>query len=304
MACYKPLKGYVALGGGFTFKRKESYGKLMEVSCGRCIGCRIMKTREWAVRSVHEASQHKENCFITLTYSDKNLPPHGTLNKKHFQKFMKRLRRIVEPKVIRFYHSGEYGEKTGRPHYHALIFGHDFEDRKLLSVRNNVPLYTSKVLTKLWGLGHASVGTVTLQSAGYVARYTMKKVVGQYVNEINKITGLKPYERLCEYTGNIVEIIPEYATMSLKPGIGAEWFKKYKTDVFPEDFVVMDGKKVKTPHYYFTLLEREDAQGALEIKEKRIKGAVKHAADNTPARLAVRETCQRAKLKLLPRNLE
>jgi len=253
---------------------------------------------------VHEASLHDQNSFLTLTYSPENIPQYGTLKKKHFQDFMKRLRHSLAPKKVRFYHSGEYGEKTGRPHYHALVFGYEPDDGVYFSERDSNILYTSPTLTKLWGLGHASFGSVTLQSAGYVARYTMKKVVGDYVNEINKLTGLRPYERIDALTGNIVEVIPEYATMSLKPGIGAEWFKKYKSDVFPEDFVVMNGKKVKTPTYYFTLLERQDAQGALEIKEKRMREAVKHATDNTPARLAVRETCQKAKLKLLPRNLE
>lgn len=268
----------------------------MQVPCGRCNGCRIQKTKEWAARCYHEASLYDDNCFITLTYSDDHLPTHGTLIKHHFRDFMKRLRKNVQPKKIRYYQCGEYGEKLGRPHYHALIFNHDFVDKELFQRHNETNLYISKTLTKIWGKGHASVGTVTLESAGYVARYAMKKLNGE--------KKLHHYMRLNETTGELHELEPEYANMSLKPGIGADWFKQYKDDVFPDDFLVINGKKVGTPNYYMKLLERADPQAYEDIKAVRLKSLAAHKENNTPERLAVREICLNAKLNLKERRLK
>lgn len=131
----------------------------------------------------------------------------------------------------------------------------------------------------------------------------MKKINGPMAESINVLTGLRHYERQCE-SGEIGTVIPEYSTMSLKPGIGADWFKKYKDDVFPDDFVVIEGKRVKTPRFYLTLLERMDTEEAAVIKKLRMRSLERHSEDNTPARLAVREKCQAARLKLLPRGLE
>ena len=128
MACFKPLKGYRSPSGKITFDRKNSTGQLAEAPCGQCLGCRLDYAQEWAIRCMHEAEMQDNNSFITLTYDDQNLPRHGSLDKTHFQKFMKRMREHLSPLKIRFYHCGEYGEKYTRPHYHSLIFGYDFPD--------------------------------------------------------------------------------------------------------------------------------------------------------------------------------
>lgn len=268
----------------------------MTVSCGRCSGCKAQRAKEWAARCVHEASLYEDNCFITLTYDNEHLPQNGTLIKHHFQDFMKRLRKSVQPKKIRYYQCGEYGEKLGRPHYHALIFNHDFPDKEFFQEHNETKLFISRALTKLWGKGHASVGTVTIESAGYVARYTMKKMNGE--------KSYHHYMRLNETTGELHELLPEYNAMSLKPGIGAEWFKQYKDDVFPDDFIVINGKKVKTPQYYMTLLERVDPQEYENIKAVRLKSLAAHKENNTPERLATREICHQAKQNRMERRLK
>ncbi len=267
----------------------------MKVPCGQCTGCKIQKTKEWAARCYHEASLYDDNSFITLTYSNDHLPQNGTLIKHHFQDFMKRLRKSVQPKKIRYYMCGEYGDKLGRPHFHALIFNHDFPDREVFQEHNGTKLYISKTLTEIWGKGHASVGTVTLESAGYVARYAMKKLNGE--------KKLHHYMRLNETTGELHQLEPEFARMSLKPGIGGDWFKRYQTDVFPDDFVIINGKKVGTPKYYLKLLERVDPEAYEDIKAVRLKSLTAHKENNTPERLAVREICLQAKLKLKERRL-
>ena len=148
---------------------------------------------------MHEASLHDENSFLTLTYSDENLPPGGSLHLPDFQNFMKRLRKSIAPKRVRFYHCGEYGDILSRPHYHALLFGYDFDDRKFFAKRNENSVYTSTELSSLWPHGFSVVGSVTFESAAYVARYVMKKVTGE--RSLDHYGGLKP----------------EYTTMSRRP---------------------------------------------------------------------------------------
>lgn len=234
---------------------------------------------------MHEASLWQDNCFITLTYDDEHLPPEESLVKRHYQLFMKRLRKAYPDDRIRFYMCGEYGEQFGRPHYHACLFNFDFPDKKLWSVRDNTPLYYSESLSKIWGKGFCSVGSVTFNSAAYVARYIMKKITGAAAAE--------KYESK----------IPEYTTMSRRSGIGNKWFEAYQADVYPDDFVVLRGNKMRPPRYYDNLYEVTNPLKMEAIRAKRLNEMSLHASNNTPERLKTREKCQLAKLNLLKRTL-
>jgi hypothetical protein len=245
---------------------------------------------------MHEASLHHQNSFITLTYNNEHLPPDGSLNVKHFQKFMKRLRKSHDG-IIRYYHCGEYGDALGRPHYHACLFGFDFPDRYLWTVTaQGERLYRSPTLEVLWPYGISSIGNVTFRSAAYVARYIMKKRLGPSAAEY--------YEKIDPETGEIIQLKPEYTTMSRRPGLAAGWFDKYKTDVYPDDFVIMNGKKFRPPRFYDYQLEQRDPELLDKIKKIRKASGRKHADNNTPDRLAVRETIQQARLDKLKRSLE
>lgn len=303
MTCYNPLQGFRArnpeTSGKFkiVFNRAHGYVDLpMQVPCGQCIGCRLERSRQWAVRCSHEASLHASNCFITLTYRDADLPRDGSLDVTVFQKFMKRLRKKYG-EGIRFYHCGEYGSQFGRPHYHACIFGFDFPDKYLWKQTDRGDrLFRSPSLEELWPYGHSSIGDVTFQSAAYVARYITKKVTGDQAE--------KHYTRFNTVTGEIYQLKPEYCTMSRRPGIGRGWFEKFKTDVFPNDYVVMRGKKMRPPKYYDTLFELSDPADFVKIKHIRKRDAKKHVDDQTPERLQVRETVQLSKLKQLHRSID
>ena len=103
MPCYSPLKGFRNKeNGGIVFKRSKIAGEAMEVACGQCLGCRLDHSRMWATRIIHEAESWDENCFITLTYNDDHLPSDGSLVKSDFQKFMKKLRKRVYPRRVRY----------------------------------------------------------------------------------------------------------------------------------------------------------------------------------------------------------
>lgn len=185
MPCYSPLEAWrpdpVTNDKRLIFRyhpaRCSSPSPDLYVPCGQCLGCRLERSRQWAVRCMHEASLYDRNCFITLTYDDDNLPADRSLHYSHFQLFMKRLRK-AHGDGIRFYMCGEYGEKKGRPHYHACLFNFNFDDLTLWQERRGTKLYRSKSLERLWPYGFSTVGGVTFQSAAYVARYIMKKVTG------------------------------------------------------------------------------------------------------------------------------
>jgi len=248
---------------------------------------------------------HDQNAFITLTYDNEHLPGDLSLQKDHFQKFMKRLRKHLAPLRVRYYQCGEYGGENQRPHYHACIFGYDFPDKTLWKEINGQKLYISDTLTKIWGKGYTTIGDVTFESAAYVARYIMKKVTGKNQKMIND-QGLKAYELLDSTTGEIIPRIPEYTSMSLKPGIGATWYETYHRDLYPSDTLVLNGTRMRPPKYYDTLLEKSSLYGAQllhALKNERSLKAAQHSANNTPERLSVRERLTETKLDKLIRNL-
>ena len=263
--------------------------------CGQCSGCRLRRSAEWATRCMHEASLYKKNCFITLTYSPENLPEDRSLNYTHYQLFMKRLRKKYGEN-IRFYMCGEYGEQYGRPHYHAIIFNFDFPDKQFILKRNGFPVWRSPSLEELWTLGNSEIGAVSFESAAYVARYIMKKHTGKDAQD--------HYMYIDPATGQIFNREPEFTKMSLKPGIAFDWFEKFHTDVYPHDYVIIKGRKVRPPKFYdhkFSLMKPFDFD---EVKFNRYLDGMKNIENNTPERLKVREAVLHSKLKQLPRNLD
>lgn len=248
---------------------------------------------------MHEVQIHDEknlpSSFITLTYDPENLPQNGSLNKKHFQKFIKSLRKRTKQK-IRYYHCGEYGDALARPHYHAILFGYDFPDKEPFFEKKGQITYTSELLTKTWKKGHATIGTATIESAAYVARYCMKKINGDQAEH--------HYKRLNPATGELTDVIPEYATMSLKPAIGREWFEKYMDDIYPHGFAIGPNlKKMKPPKYYERLFKELDPEAAEQLRKARLSKAKEQSANSTPERLATRERVMEQKLDKLIRNL-
>lgn len=286
MPCYHPVKGWKTSTGGLTFNAGRSPGVVLTVPCGQCIGCRLERSRQWAVRMMHEASQHEQNSFVTLTYSPEFLPPYGSLRKSDFQKFMKRLRKRFAPQRVRFFHAGEYGDGLGRPHYHACLFGLGFPDAVTSTVRGGHPVWRSDELSALWGLGLAEGGSVTFESAAYVARYVTKKVTGGNAEA--------HYSSVDPATGEVVQVEPEYATMSRRPGIGAGWYERFSKEVYPADEVVMRGALMKPPRYYDLTLEKESPELFAAVKRSRRESS--EAWNQTSARLAVREAVANSRL--------
>jgi len=289
VACYHPLSAFRCANGDVVFNELKRYDIVSSLSlpCGRCVGCRLERSRQWANRCVHEAQLHERNCFITLTYDDAHLPRSGSLQYPDFQRFMKRLRKWAAPSSVRFFMGGEYGETTCRPHYHACLFGVDFPDKVYFKTsKSGEKLFTSKILERLWPSGISSIGELTFESAAYVARYCMHKVTGD--------------EAETHYQGRD----PEFGHMSLKPGIGQGWIEKFQSDVFPHDYVIARGNKGKPPRFYDRAFGRRDPDGLESVKFARVMSGRTRVEDQTPERLAVREKVAEARLRLFRRNAD
>lgn len=300
MPCYFPLHAYKGKGKDpskivVVWKRSDSFrGERLDLPCGQCIGCRLERSRQWAVRCMHEASLYEKNSFLTLTYDEASRPADGSLKLDDFQLFMKRLRKSVAPERVRFFHCGEYGEALARPHYHALMFNYRPDDLRFFSRRGGNPLFTSAKLDGLWPFGFSVVGDVNFQSAAYVARYALKKITGDKAEA--HYGGLKP----------------EYTTMSRRPGIGKGWFDKFSADVFPRDGVIVRGVVTRPPRFYDSLLGARDPSTLALCKINRsnnerfvtdvYNGKTIVVSDSSDLRLAVKEVVKRAEIFTLKRD--
>lgn len=304
MPCYKPLDAYrgALLPSGkraicFVRKDQVAVGDF-KLPCGQCIGCRLERSRQWAMRCIDEASLFDDNSFITLTYNDANLPKDKSLHPEDFQLFMKRLRQDVwrrsHRRNVRFFHCGEYGSVDFRPHYHGLLFNLGFKDRYYWKMSDSKEMvFRSPTLERLWPYGFSAVGDVTFRSAAYVARYILEKVTGQEA-ELEDESGLKYYDRVDKDSGEIVSLHPEYVTMSRRPGIGKAWYDKFKLDMYPSDFRIINGLKMKPARYYDSQYDLENPGSFREVKRDRLNSV--NLSDNTWERLRVKEECKKSRL--------
>lgn len=312
MPCYKPMLAIPICISQKTGKVQYSFrerfhdvGQLTEVvkledgkyypikalPCGKCIGCRLDYSREWAVRCTLEMQDWPaDTCwFVTLTYDDEHVPvnvyselgydfwreqglrltPDGrvvdkfgyegsldvlagccsplrrslTLRPKHLQDFIKRIRRWQEyhyGNTIKFYACGEYGSRSGRPHYHLIMYGlklMPFGIDAWKKVQNGTTVYECKELEQFWPYGNVIVGKVTFESCAYVARYMLKKKKGEY-GEFYRTFNL----------------VPEFTRMSLKPGIGLRYYQNNADQIYKDDMIYLatekKGIKVKPPRYF------------------------------------------------------
>lgn len=256
MSCLFPVGVYKDAPYG------QKKGKLSLRPCGMCKKCRLETAKGWSVRIMHESRMHEKNCFLSLTYNDENLPKDGSVRKSDVQWFIKRLRKHCDPLRIRFYACAEYGPKRFRPHYHVIIFGYDFDDKEIWKCVNKGQggqyfIYISETLSKIWNKGFSTSADLTMESALYTARYVRKKITGN--SDHAKAIKEK------RYNGKSLE----FALMSRMPGIGKPWFDEFGHDVFPKDFVTINGCKFKPPRYYDNLYARENPFDFALIKEKR-----------------------------------
>ena len=267
-------------------KIKNPLEKVTRIPCGKCIGCRLEYSRQWAIRNVYESRCWSNNWFVTLTYDQEHLyipdqicdentgviyenPKDGSwkgcLVPKDATKFIKDLRRYFKYHYnhdnIRFYYCGEYGETGQRPHFHFLLYNLPIAANELKFKFVNEefqPIYECPLIEKIWKKGLVAIGEVSFSSCAYVARYITKKQTGEIASEEYAKKGQ----------------IPEYVQMSRMPGIGRDYYEANKEQIYENDSVIMNSCKgniltLKPPRYYDKLYDIEYPEKMEQIKEKR-----------------------------------
>lgn len=339
MSCYHPMTRAEKFGTAYTNKQGKisyeydffsweeyeqapkvydtKYRKIQMVPCGKCIGCRLDYSRQWANRIMLECKERPINTcwFVTLTYNPENLPINqimnqntgeiitgNTLVKEHLSKFMKDLRRYWEyhykQSGIKFFGCGEYGGDTNRPHYHIAIMGMHLDPMELKPYKDteNGRLWIWEEGAKIWNKGYVVIGRLEWDSAAYVARYIMKKQKGP----------------TAENYYNSKAIIPEFVNMSRRPGIGRDYYEKHKDEIYQYDKIVLtsghDVIEAKPPKYYDNLYDIEDETylNALKVERKRAQKNSellkdKHTPYSRAERRAIDERTKMAKAKMLRR---
>lgn len=307
MPCYYPVDGWRSAKANENGKYEIVFSKEgaqlddpVKLACGKCVGCRLDRSREWAFRCMAEAKFHEENCFLTLTFNEEHLPYPPSIDVRDLQLFMKRLRKKYPEKKIRFYACGEYGDEkhatgianVGRPHYHLIVFGHDFSDKEIFEKKDVGNIYTSEELADLWAFGHSTTADVTFETAAYVARYCVKKIGGEMAES--------HYQWIDLHTGESHQLTPEFSTQSNRPGIGREWFETYKSDL-EKGYVTQDGNTLSVPSYFDKLLKAEGNLRYMRNVEKRSQAIDSLDLEYSSPRLKDKEQVKLNRTRILKR---
>lgn len=309
MTCFHPLTAYKALEvNPATGKHLITFNPMkalieaasFKLPCQQCAGCRSDKARDLAVRVLHECQMHEHSCFLTLTYDEAHIPPSYSVSKRDFQLVMKRIRKEFGS-GIKYLAVGEYSDfPAWRPHYHAIVAGLYFSDQYFWAEREGHRVFRSATLERLWPHGLCEIGSVTSQSAGYVARYCMKKLTGELADD--------HYLRLSPADGQMHRVEPEFALLSRRPALGLSWLNKFKSDVYPSNFVVVDGRPKPVPRYYASKLSEAEAKRLKRDRLRKELGDIprrqRRRANATPDRLAVREAIHVERQARLVRTLK
>lgn len=315
----------------------ESYYAAVQgqmIRCGKCLGCRMDKSKEWANRCLMELQYHQEAYFLTLTYDDQHVPityypdpetgeaqPALTLRKKDFQAFMKRLRKRCEPDKLRFFACGEYGGQTHRPHYHAIVFGLRLNDLVLYEHAPKGDLYQSNFLTSVWATrkaprrhgsvtpltadpdyfsepwGRVLASKVTWATCAYVARYTTKKLYGPDAVAYDQFNLERPF-------------------LDCSKGLGRQYYEDHAQAVQDFDYINIatedGGRKFRAPYYFERFIQDDlgdDAYAVRKADKQALMAAARRAQIAQTSLtygelLTVQEDVLKKKTKSLQRNLE
>ena len=301
MSCTQPVSAeiYICPTVGINALRFSGadFKPNVELPCRKCPSCKLRKAKEWALRCWHESQMHENNSYITLTYADKHLPPYQNLDHRDFQLFMKRFRAGNPGLKFKYFMCGEYGDKTHRPHYHVVLFGYWPPDAKYHRTENGHRYFKSLELDTFWKKGFTDTSFVSYYSAGYVARYTLKKQ--------NSSEDVQDRYTYLDADQNLQIRKFEYIRMStgrdFGDAIGGSWFKKYAEQTCIHDYVLdPNGNKCPVPKYYLDILKEDGPSWHAHLAALRLEKA-RSDPDNVPERLAAKAICAQAKLKQLPR---
>ena len=230
MPCFHLNMLYPTGDGRRTAKPpKDGDTKPLPTACGRCIGCRARLATDAGIRGAHELEFHDHARFLTITYENEALPAGRNLSKADIRAFWLKLRRAT-PDKLKILYCGEYGGQTGRPHYHAIVYGLRVEDEiPVTSNAHGHELCRSDTLEALWAKGAIWIGDVTADSCAYVGGYLLKDMGGDYDAD-------KPYFAMTSIGEEFRDVRP-YVSYP-HGGLGRQWIEKYLDSVFPDGQVI------------------------------------------------------------------
>lgn len=309
MACYHPLRVALDQDGQLDWSVWSPIPDIHEivlVPCRTCSGCQAAAALSWSIRCLHESMTHVKqwrdpesgvtgsvpnSCMVTLTYDDANLPEGGVLDHRHVQLWLKRLRRSRDH-LVRYFVAGEYGS-LGRPHYHALLFGDDLDDRYQEFTSDGQTLNRSFELDRIWPYGKATIDDMNFGTACYVAGYVTKKqhVGGNFTGPLSQTTNPETGETRVEARH------PEYRQMSRAPGLGRDWIEANLRNVYPADEIVINGQSFAPPRYYDLFLRNSDPALYVEVQRNRLDRRVDNERLWTPERCASAEEIRSQRLR-------
>lgn len=281
MPCYRPIPALTKNPGDQPQLWPPLGTANLWLPCGKCLGCRTARATHWARRCEHEATQWQHNTFLTLTYDDAHLPEEGHLNAHELQKFFKRLRQnlnrhrhrhLSDPRsTARYFACGEYGERNGRPHYHAILFNWRPAQGTRVGRQHGNDIHESDLLAELWPAGGHRYGMATPASANYIAQYSLKKI-GTGDADQDGVYRPAPFLR-----------------MSRSPIIGSTWLDRYSTDL-RHGYAVNGARRESIPRSYLEQLKKRNPQLTEEIQCAKQQHQLNNRSDgNTPARLEASE---------------
>lgn len=341
MPCYRPkdafdLTHHPRENGkrNIVFSVDRTYGhyyERLQVPCQSCIGCKLDRSRDWALRCVHEGYYYDErNLFLSLTFNPECINPEGTLVKSDWTKFIDKARQAFivrkgeliddETRFIRYFHCGEYGALGDRPHHHAILFNFRPSDLEYVTTRNGYRLYRSEKLEECWSkpitaeeyhlynprdcyqregktyvrLGFITIGELTWETAAYTARYILKKQGRAGEN----------YQHTDTTTGEVTDRIQEYVTMSNRPGLGQRWIKEFYLDFYPHNYILHKGRRLKPPKYYDKWMEANQPEIMEGVKCKKQQQAKHRALTVTQKQLMAEEAIKLKQVEKLERSYE
>lgn len=309
MRCLYPRLASLTQFGKMTFSPKQFSKELVpfQIPCNKCIECRLEYARTWAIRAMNEAQMHEDNIFLTLTYSDENKP--SKLNKRDIQKFMKRLRRKNPHIQIGVMGVGEYSPIEKRPHWHLIIFNYRPPDARLRRQNDEgIPQYTSEEILQHWAnKGHIEFGTVTFESAGYVARYNAKQLVhgnnGEHdfspipVKSNRNAIGKKFIEQFYDSVFSIGKIILPGGISCPIPRYYEDWCRKNQPGKYLEYY-----ERLKNP----AIKKREEKEENEKFKQYEVNMKRSLSGDYTPGitKQEVQKTIIHDRFKKLQKHLK
>lgn len=266
--CTREITAYTNPDGGRPIFGWTGYKQgLPEIKlpCGKCPECQKDYYTQWATRGAKELLLWPSSLFITLTYNDESLPKNHSLNKKHCQDFIKRVKKhfnSTKQNPIRQIYCGEYGTRTSRPHYHAILFNCDFADKKKHRITDQGDqVFTSKILTDLWGLGHTEFGFAQPGSVAYLFKYILKKK--------SRKEKLKPLY-IQTPDGITHEVAHEFIEASRNPGIGAYL---RESNSIKKGYLTVNGVRTKLPKYYIEHIKLHDPRCAEALSDRKFNHA-------------------------------